>query len=70
MKKILTSKKSLTFDRSKPLTLETDASPTGLEVVLSHEIDRKLGPIAYLSRSLSKVEQNYSYLEKEATAII
>ena len=71
IKKILTSDQVLTkYDPKKPLVLETDASPTGLGAILSHEIDGKLKPIAYMSHTLSKAEQNYSHLDKEATAII
>nr|XP_022910493.1 uncharacterized protein K02A2.6-like [Onthophagus taurus] len=72
LKKTLTSTEVLTpFDPELPLTLATDASPTGLGAVISHTMsDGSERPIAYASRSLKKAEQNYSQLEREATAIV
>lgn len=58
------------FDPSKQVILTTDASPTGIAAVLSHEIDGHERPIAYASRALTDSESNYSQLDREALAIV
>ncbi|BES99282.1 Hypothetical Protein NTJ_12100 [Nesidiocoris tenuis] len=58
------------FDPAKQVILTTDASPTGIAAVLSHEIDGHERPIAYASRALTPAESNYSQLDREALAII
>lgn len=58
------------FDPSLPVVLTTDASPTGLGAILSHQVNGHERPIAYASRSLSNSEMNYSQLDREALAII
>uniref|UniRef100_A0A0K8T6F4 RNA-directed DNA polymerase n=1 Tax=Lygus hesperus TaxID=30085 RepID=A0A0K8T6F4_LYGHE len=58
------------FDPSKPVVLTTDASPTGIAAILSHEIEGYERPIAYASRALTQAESNYSQLDREALAII
>ena len=72
VKKILASSEILvSYDPDLPLILATDASPHGLSGVLSHQMpDGAERPIMYLSRTLSKAEQNYSQLDKEATAVV
>ena len=51
--------------------LAVDASPVDLGAVISHLTeDGSERPIAYASRSLTKVEKNYSVFEKEGLAII
>ena len=53
------------------MVLETDASPYGIAAVLFHRFPNgALRPIAYLSRSLSSSEKNYSQIEKEGLAIV
>ena len=58
------------FDPSKQVILTTDASPTGIAAILSHEIDGHEKPIAFASRALTLAETNYSQLDREALAII
>lgn len=58
-------------DYNKPFIVHTDASTTGLGVVLSQkDADAKEHPIVYLSRTLSPAEKNYSSTEMECLAII
>ena len=55
----------------KPYTVETDASISGLGAVLSQiQVDKKLHPVAYASRSLSPAERNYSVTELETLAVV
>ena len=46
-------------DLTKPFVVHTDASREGLGGVLYQEVDGKLHPVAYASRSLSPSERNY-----------
>ncbi|XP_037931955.1 uncharacterized protein K02A2.6-like [Teleopsis dalmanni] len=72
IKKDITSDQVLThFDPELPIILTTDASNSAVAGVLSHEFSKNdCKPIAFVSRALTKCEQNYSTLEKEALAII
>ncbi|CAK1601575.1 unnamed protein product [Parnassius mnemosyne] len=59
------------FHENLPVTLATDASPTGFRAVLSHIMpDKTERPIAFTSKSLTKAEKGYSQLDKEAAALI
>lgn len=58
------------FDPAKQVILTTDASPTGVAAILSHEIDAHERPIAYASRALTQAETRYSQLDREALAIV
>ncbi|GBM08350.1 hypothetical protein AVEN_108354-1 [Araneus ventricosus] len=59
------------FDPELPLTLASDASPVGVGCVLSHIYpDGSERPIAFASKPLSKTEQKYSQIDKEALAIV
>ncbi|KAJ8898513.1 hypothetical protein PR048_003873 [Dryococelus australis] len=58
------------YDPDLPVILAYDASPTGINGVLSHIVDGHEHPIALASRSLTTAEQNYSQLDREALAIV
>ena len=59
------------YDPSKPLVIACDASKHGIGAVLSHvQEDGSDRPVAYVSRTLSVAERNYSQLEHEALAIV
>ena len=71
IKRILTTDPVLKLpDWSKTFIIETDASDKAIAAVLSQEYDSKLFPIAYVSRTLSAAEKNYSTTEKECLAIV
>ena len=71
MKNLLKSIQVLShYDDRLPLLLECDVSPYGLGAVLSHQMPDGERAVCFASRTLSKAEQNYSHLDKEALAII
>ena len=73
LKSLVTSAPILTSpDNSRPFHIEADSSDFATRAVLSQEsvIDRKWHPVAFLSKSLSEVEQNYEIHDKEMLAII
>ncbi|KAL2088270.1 hypothetical protein ACEWY4_015169 [Coilia grayii] len=71
-KKSLQSDKLLVhYDPDLPLILACDASPYGVGAVISHKMkDGSERPIAFASRMLTKTEQNYSQIEKEALGLV
>lgn len=59
------------YNTDLELILAYDASPVGVGAVLSHWLpDGKDKPIAFTSRTLTKSEQGYSQINKEALALI
>ncbi|XP_024154359.1 uncharacterized protein K02A2.6, partial [Oryzias melastigma] len=71
-KALLVSQDVLThYNAELPLRLACDASPYGVGAVLSHVMpDGEEKPISFASRTLSKAEQNYAQLEREALGIV
>ncbi len=72
IKDTLVSSSFLThYNPTLPLKLAGDASPYGIGAVISHTMeDGTEQPVAFASRTLSKSEQNYSQIEKEALSLI
>ncbi|XP_054259583.1 uncharacterized protein K02A2.6-like [Macrosteles quadrilineatus] len=72
IKKVISSDTVLChYSPELPLVLATDASPVGLGAVISHRFpDGTEKPIAFASRTLTKPEEKYSQIDKEATGII
>ncbi|KAK3736764.1 hypothetical protein QZH41_008004 [Actinostola sp. cb2023] len=67
VKKALTSSPVLRFfDVHKEITLQVDASKSGLSACLLQEGH----PVVYASRSLTQAETNYAQIEKELLAIV
>ncbi|XP_060754235.1 uncharacterized protein K02A2.6-like [Neoarius graeffei] len=71
-KEQLSSKSVLThYNPRFPVILTCDASPYGVGAVISHRLPNgEERPIAFASRTLSKAEQNYAQIEREALGII
>jgi len=71
LKELLTSPEILCFpDFNKPFNLTTDASNLAIGAVLSQGEIGSDKPIAFISRSLKKAEENYATNEKEMLAIV
>lgn len=71
LKSILSSSEVLAFPNfNKPFHLTTDASIYASGAVLSQEEQGRDKPIAFISRSLNKTEENYATNEKEMLAIV
>ena len=59
------------YDPDLPLRLATDASPYGIGAVLSHIMPTgEERPLAFASRTLSKAEQGYAQIDREALGIV
>lgn len=58
------------YDPHKTLVLICDASSYGVGGVLCHREGGRERPVLFVSGTLSKAEQNYSQIEREALAII
>ena len=62
---LLSSQLLVHFDSSKELVFACDTSQYGISAVLAHRMpDNSEQPIGYVSRTLSKAEQNYSQIEE------
>lgn len=71
LKQRLTHTPVLAFpDFTKPFTLDTDASDSGIGAVLSQTADGQERVIAYASRSLTKTERRYCVTRKELLAAV
>ena len=57
-------------DFTKPFTIQTDASTTGLAAVLFQEIDGKEHPIAYASKTMNSSQRQYTVTEQECLAVL
>lgn len=57
-------------DYTKPFEVHTDASDYGIGAMLTQSFDGKDRVIAYMSKSLTKQERNYSATEREALAVL
>ena len=59
------------LDLDKKIRMEVDVLDYAMEGVLSIECeDRIWRPVAYLSKSLNKMERNYKIHDKEMLAVI
>lgn len=68
---LVSSKVLVHYNPSLPLKLAGDASSYGVGAVISHIMeDGTEHPIAFVSRSLSSSERNYSQVEKEALSLV
>lgn len=72
IKEALTSPQVLMpYKPTRPLLLATNASKTGLDAVLSHQLSNgQERPFAYASQTMSDTEQRYPQIDKEALAIV
>ena len=72
LKKLLTSAPVLAYPSfGEPYTVETDTSISGLgAVLLQMQKDSRLHPVAYISRSPTAAERNYSITELETLAVV
>ena len=72
LKQKLVTSPSLAYpDFDKDFALETDASRLGLGIILlQYQDDKKLHPVAYVSRFVSASEASYSITDLETLAVV
>src|SRR5690606_35217683 len=71
LKRMFTSAPILAhFDPTKQIVIEADASDFAIGAVLSIVIDKRLHPVAFMSRKLNPAEINYEIYDKEMLAIV
>jgi hypothetical protein len=58
------------FDPELPVQVETDALDLAIGACLTQEHNGNRMPIAYYSRKMSLVEQNYDIYDKELLAVV
>ena len=58
------------YNPTLPIIIATDASPYGVGAVMSHLVNGEERPIMFISSTLTKSEQNYAQIQKEALAIL
>jgi hypothetical protein len=58
------------FDPELPTVVETDASDHTMAAVLSQVHDKRLSPVAYMSKIFSSTKANYSIYKKELLDIV
>lgn len=68
-KEIVSNTVLMSFNPDLPIIVSCDASPVGVAGILSHFVNGVERPVAFVSRALTPVEQNYSQLDREAVAI-
>lgn len=57
-------------DVKTPFILRTDASDVWMGAMLLQETDQGKFPVAYISKTFSKCQRNYSIIERECLAIV
>lgn len=68
---ILTGPLLLThYDPRQTLIVAADASSVGIGVLLQRASDGQVKAVFHMSKALTKVQQNYSQIEKEALALV
>ena len=68
---LLSSRVVVHFDPDKKICLACDASPYKIGTVLSHIMeDSSEKPVRFVSRSLTRIERNYSQIEKEILSCV
>ncbi|KAI0988205.1 hypothetical protein GJ496_006864 [Pomphorhynchus laevis] len=71
MNALLQWRSTVPHDLNKPLFVMTDASVYGLEAVLAHKnLSGELLPIQFVSRILTKVEQNYATIDWDVLVVV
>lgn len=68
--KLVTAPVLVCDDGTSELELQTDASVKGIGAVLILNKDGKANPITFISRKLSKAEENYHAKELECLALV